>query len=280
MMAMDPYPGYEGKYFSMPCRNVVPKPVQKPHPPIWVACSNRETIKLAAKLGIGALTFAFVDPTEAKQWVDDYYRILKTECVPVGHAVNANVAMVTGFSCHRDEQEAIRRGLDGFNFFGYALGHHYIFGEHKPGRTNIWERFEQARGSLPDTGRNRGIGTPEHLRKHLRGFADAGVDQVTFIQQGGKNRHDHICESLKLFAAEVMPEFHAEEAARQRKKEEELAPFIAAAMKRKQWMKSLADEDIPLVRALGRQIAEVSQGVQQQGGGGGIAIPAEDPARR
>ncbi len=178
MMAMDPYPGYEGKYFSMPCRNVVPKPVQKPHPPIWVACCNRETIKLAAKLGIGALTFAFVDPSEARQWVDDYYRILKTECMPIGHAVNPNIAMVTGFSCHPDEQEAIRRGLDGFHFFGYALGHHYIFGEHTPGRTNIWERFEKARSALPSSGANRGIGTPAQLRAHLRGFADAGVDQV------------------------------------------------------------------------------------------------------
>ena len=58
MLVMAPYPGFEGKYFSMPCRNVVPKPLQKPHPPVWVACSNRETIKLAAQLGIGALTFA------------------------------------------------------------------------------------------------------------------------------------------------------------------------------------------------------------------------------
>jgi len=37
MLAMDPYPGYEGKYFSMPVRNVVPKPVQKQHPPMWTA---------------------------------------------------------------------------------------------------------------------------------------------------------------------------------------------------------------------------------------------------
>ena len=97
MMVMAPYPGFEGKYFSMPCRNVVPKPLQKPHPPVWVACSNRETIKLAAQLGVGALTFAFVDPTEAKQWVDDYYRIIKTDCVPIGHSVNANIAMVIYF---------------------------------------------------------------------------------------------------------------------------------------------------------------------------------------
>ena len=74
MLVMDPYPGYQGKYFSMPCRNVVPKPVQKPHPPLWVACSNRDTIHLAARLGMGALTFAFVDPTEARKWVSRVLR--------------------------------------------------------------------------------------------------------------------------------------------------------------------------------------------------------------
>ena len=47
-MVMDPYPGYEGHGFSFPCRNVVPKPVQKPHPPMWMACTNRDTIKVAA----------------------------------------------------------------------------------------------------------------------------------------------------------------------------------------------------------------------------------------
>jgi alkanesulfonate monooxygenase SsuD/methylene tetrahydromethanopterin reductase-like flavin-dependent oxidoreductase (luciferase family) len=207
MMVMEPYPGFEGRFFSMPCRNVVPKPVQKPHPPLWVACSNRDTIHLAARLGLGALTFAFVDPAEARKWVDEYYALIEKECVPIGHSVNANIAMVTGFSCHRDADEARRRGEDGFRLFGYGLAHHYIFGVHKPGRTNLWERFEQARPGLPQAGEDRGIGTPEQLREHLRAFEAAGVDQVIFIQQGGRNRHDHICASLELFAAEVMPDF-------------------------------------------------------------------------
>src|SRR2546428_413037 len=106
MMVMEPYPGFQGQFFSMPTRNVLPKPVQKPHPPIWVACSNRETIHLAAQLGIGALTFAFIDPAEASHWVADYYETFKRECVPIGHAVNPNIAMVTGFSCHPDAAEA------------------------------------------------------------------------------------------------------------------------------------------------------------------------------
>jgi alkanesulfonate monooxygenase SsuD/methylene tetrahydromethanopterin reductase-like flavin-dependent oxidoreductase (luciferase family) len=258
MMAMDPYPGYEGEYFSMPCRNVVPKPVQRPHPPLWVACSNRETIKLAARLGIGALTFSFVDPAEAKSWVDDYYRIFKEECVPIGHACNPNVAMVTGFSLHHDAAQAKAKGMDGFRFFSYALGHHYIFGEHKPGRTDIWANFEKAREAMAEEGGSRGIGTPDDMRKHLRGFADAGVDQVSFIQQGGRNKHEDICNSLEMFASEVMPEFKEFEAERQARKAEELAPYIEAAMKRKTYMKALSDDEIPNVVALGRQIVAKS----------------------
>jgi alkanesulfonate monooxygenase SsuD/methylene tetrahydromethanopterin reductase-like flavin-dependent oxidoreductase (luciferase family) len=282
MMVMDPYPGYDGKYFSMPCRNVVPKPAQKPHPPIWVACSNRETIHLAARLGIGALTFAFIDPSEARKWVSEYYEILKTECVPIGHAVNANIAMVTGFSCHEDEQEAVRRGQDGFRFFGYGLGHHYIFGLHKPGRTDIWASFENARDSLPPAGQARGIGTPDQLRSHLRDFEEIGVDQTIFIQQGGRNRHEHICESLQLFAAEVMPEFKARAAEREARKAEELAPYIKQAMARKQWMKPLADEDIPEIAALGRQIVEQMPQEDDETtyqSASGLAVPLRDPTK-
>ena len=110
MMAMNPYPGFKGKFFSMPCRNVVPKPVQRPHPPLWVACSNRDTIQLAARLGIGALTFAFIDPAEAKYWVDEYYTTFKNECAPIGRAVNPNIAMVTGFMCHEDSETAVAPG--------------------------------------------------------------------------------------------------------------------------------------------------------------------------
>jgi alkanesulfonate monooxygenase SsuD/methylene tetrahydromethanopterin reductase-like flavin-dependent oxidoreductase (luciferase family) len=260
MMAMDPYPGFQGQYFSMPVRNVVPKPVQKPHPPMWVACSNRDTIHLAAQLGLGALTFAFVSPDEARHWVTDYYETFKRECVPVGHVVNPNIAMVTSFSCHPDEQEAIRRGTDGFRFFQFALGHFYAFGKHRPGRTNVWERFEAVRDEigLEHLGEGTGgIGTPKQLRDHLRKFADAGVDQAVFIQQGGKNMHENICEDLELFASDVMPEFKAEEEARLRRKREELAPYVDAAMRRKQRMAELRDDEIPEYEAYGFNVAEI-----------------------
>jgi alkanesulfonate monooxygenase SsuD/methylene tetrahydromethanopterin reductase-like flavin-dependent oxidoreductase (luciferase family) len=278
ILAMDPYPGYQGRYFSMPCRNLVPKPVQKPHPPMWLACSSRETIHVAAQLGLGALTFAFVDPAEARHWVEDYYRTFERECVPIGWMPNPNIAMVTGFSCHQSAEEARRRGLDGFRFFGFALAHHYLFGHHKPGRTNIWQSFEAARGLMPDMGAVAGgIGTPDDLRAHLRKFADVGVDQVIFIQQGGRNRHDHICESLELFAARVMPEFTEREDERERRKRERLGPAIEAALGRKQFMRAPADEEIEAIHAYGRTIADPGR---PQGQGAGLVIPTEDPTAR
>jgi alkanesulfonate monooxygenase SsuD/methylene tetrahydromethanopterin reductase-like flavin-dependent oxidoreductase (luciferase family) len=260
MMVMDPYPGFHGKYFSMPVRNVLPKPVQKPHPPLWVACSNRETIHLAAQLGLGALTFAFIDPSEAKHWVDDYYETFKRECVPIGHAVNPNIAMVTGFSCHRDADEARRRGIDGFRFFQFALGHHYAFGKHKPGRTNIWNKFLAVREELgfePLGGGAGCIGSPAELRETLRAFESHGVDQTIFIQQGGRNRHEHICEALELFAAEVMPEFKERTEKRTARKMEELAPYIEAAFARKDAVRELTDDEIPTYEAYGLLVAEV-----------------------
>ena len=260
MMVMDPYPGFQGKYFSMPVRNVMPKPVQKPHPPLWVACSNRETIHLAAQLGLGALTFAFIDPDEARHWVSDYYETFKKECVPIGHAVNPNIAMVTGFSCHADAAEAGRRGTDGFRFFQFALGHHYSFGKHTPGRTDIWKKFVAVRDQLglEMLGGGTGcIGTPAQLRASLRLFEDNGVDQTIFIQQGGNNRHEHICEALELFAREVMPEFKERDAARQARKMEALAPYIEVAFERKKAMPPLAEHDIPTYEAYGLTVAEV-----------------------
>ena len=255
LLAMNPYPGYQGEFFSMPARNLVPKPLQKPHPPLWVACSNRNTILEAARLGIGALTFAFIDEDEARQWVHDYYETFKRECMPIGHCVNPNIAMISGFSVHPDRAEAERRGLQGFRFFGFALGHHYVFGEQRVGRTDIWSNFEKFSAQFPGP-EGRSIGTPDDVRAHLRRMEAAGVDQVVFIQQAGRNQHQHICESMSLFASEVMPEFAARRAARDRNKVEELAPYVEAALKRKRWMKPLGEDEIPLVKAYGRPDAQ------------------------
>jgi alkanesulfonate monooxygenase SsuD/methylene tetrahydromethanopterin reductase-like flavin-dependent oxidoreductase (luciferase family) len=191
-MTEQPFTGVQGKYIQMPPRNCVPKPVQKPHPPLWVACSRRDTILMAAREGIGALTFAFIDPEEAVGWVKDYERVLAQECVPIGLAVNPRVACVTAMMAHHDEGEAIARGLEGANFFGYSLAHFYVFGKHVPGTTDVWREFQEKRdkagyspeaaialrqqrlGAKVAAGQTEGlrgaIGTPAQIREFLKRY--------------------------------------------------------------------------------------------------------------
>ena len=240
MFVEDPFKGHQGKYFAMPERNVVPKPVQRPHPPLWVACSQRETIRLAARLGIGALSFAFISPDEARFWVDDYYSTLARECEPVGYAINPNIAFVTGFMCDRDAARAHAMGDDGLRFFAHALGHYYVFGQHQPGVTDIWSDYREKPIDLGMLGAESAcIGTPDEIRTKLRNFEDAGVDQVIFVSQAGNNAHEDICSSLDLFGREVLAEFKEREQRRAIEKAERMAPIIESAMKRKR------DPDIP-----------------------------------
>ena len=259
MMVLTPYPGFEGQGFSMPCRNVLPKPLQKPHPPLWMACSNRDTIKVAARNGVGALAFSFIDPDEARAWSKIYYDIIRSEeCVPLGWSVNANLAMVSAFSLHEDRAEAIRRGQDNFEFFRYSQ-QKLVAEDFVPGHSDMWNEFRAKRGDASDrliqAALSRaeydgaGIGTPSDMRRHLASMQDAGVDQVIFLQQAGRNTNRNICESLELFAASVMPEFSAGVAAREAAKAAALAPHIDAALARKQRMQPLAADEVPVVRA-------------------------------
>jgi alkanesulfonate monooxygenase SsuD/methylene tetrahydromethanopterin reductase-like flavin-dependent oxidoreductase (luciferase family) len=264
-MTETPFTGHAGDWVTMPPRNVVPKPRQKPHPPVWVACSRRDTIHLAAQKGIGALTFAFIDPEEAQHWVGDYYTTFENECVPIGDAVNPNVACVTTFMCAPTEEEAIARGTVGSNFFGYSLAHYYLFGQHRPGTTDVWSEFEQRRAeqgydpeavrqaaATPErlgaravqegvSGLRGSVGTPDQIREYLRRYEELGVDQVVFVSQAGRNRHEHIMESLELFGKEVLPEFAERDEQRSVEKERRLAPVIEKVMARKP-----ADDHPPL----------------------------------
>ena len=245
MMTQSPYAGYEGQYFSMPPRNVVPKPLQTPHPPPWVACSSRDSLRYAARYGLGALTFAFVDANEAKFWVEEYYEIFEKECEPLTQRVNPNIAMVSGFSCHSDEATAVARGLDGFRFFRFALAHYYHGGSQIPGQTDIWQLYRETTQE-PAEGR-AGIGTPDQVREHLAVMEAAGVDQVVFIQQAGANRHEDIIESLELFAAKVLPDFKARDVTQVERKNERLAEAIGRAEGRRPALMDL--EEVPVVDA-------------------------------
>jgi alkanesulfonate monooxygenase SsuD/methylene tetrahydromethanopterin reductase-like flavin-dependent oxidoreductase (luciferase family) len=246
MMTMTPYPGYDGEFFSMPCRNIVPKPAQKPHPPLWVAGKP----DVAARHGMGCLGFNVVGGRQAKIMVDQYYKTLAEECVPIGHAVNANIAVLATLHCHEDAEVAKRNG-ENLKFFGYTIGKYYLNGSVRPGQGGSWDEFLAVKDSFPEMGDSptSAIGTPEMIREHLRALQAAGVDQVMLMHQAGHLDHEANCRSLELFAREVMPEFVEGEDEREKAKAERLAPAIEAALARKPWMPPLTE--VPAVEAYG-----------------------------
>src|SRR5690606_9398876 len=129
---------------------------------------------------------------------------------------------------------------ENFQWFNYGLGHYYFFGTHKPGFTDINRKFQRAKVGMPIPP-GGSIGTPDEVRSTIRAFHDAGIDQIILLHQAGHVQHEHICESLELFAKEVMPEFADGEEDREAKKMRELEPYIEQAMKRKETLREVAE---------------------------------------
>lgn len=208
---------YDGEFFKFPLRAVVPKPKQKPHPPLWVACSQLDTIRYAAHRGMGALCFKFADLAAARAWVHAYYNTFVHDQEKLcDYQTNPNIAVVSGFMCCDTDEEAWQKA-DGWTFFQFALQLYNKEGPFKPGSVNIWERYQAWRQTPAGQKRSGSelIGSPATIRERLKELEAANVDQVILLNQAGKNSHEDICSSLELFAREVMPEFHGSEAAHQ-----------------------------------------------------------------
>src|SRR5580658_4636522 len=89
---------WDGKYFKMPERGVIPKPIQKPHPPMWVASTQPATWETAGHMGIGALGFGISEPGVLDKLIGMYKKALK-DCEPVGSFVNDRTAAATVCIC-------------------------------------------------------------------------------------------------------------------------------------------------------------------------------------
>ncbi|MCS5637223.1 MAG: LLM class flavin-dependent oxidoreductase [Myxococcota bacterium] len=219
---------YHGKFFDFPLRNVLPKPLQKPHPPLWVACSQIETIEMAGKRGMGALGFQFVSAEAAEAWVNAYYNSYVKRLEKLAdYATNPNIAVVSGFMCAETDEEAYRKS-DGWTFFQFALRFYATHGVIEPGSVSLWDEYLKWRETPKGKEQRKTglIGSPDTLREKLLKFEASNVDQVILLNQAGNNTHEDICDSLKLFAQEVMPEFQARDAEHQEWKKAVLASEV------------------------------------------------------
>ena len=205
---------HHGKYFNMPLRHVLPKPLQKPHPPLWVACSQLDTLAKCGEWGMGALGFQFVSADAAHAWVHAYYNaFVKRQKKLADYRANPSIALVSFFMCAKTDEEA-RARADGDTFFQFALRFYAAApGRRRPpaGTVNMWEEYQKWKVANPEAHaaalRGGLIGSPETIRRKLRRFQSSNIDQVVLLNQAGRNTHEDICESLELFAREVMPEF-------------------------------------------------------------------------
>jgi len=240
MMTETPYPGFEGEHFSMPERNIVPKPLQKPHPPVWVAASRLETVMVGARLGMGAMGVGFETPEEAQERVSRYYELIRNCRFPIGKAINPALAAGGNMMMARTNEEAMNRGLRGAQFFGFALG--FTNGEVHHGRDHLNREFvkrfglegksnvvtetepdDETQRTLFRAGRRGNfIGSPEFVRENLRKYEDAHIDIMNFYIQVHERTHEHIMETLELFAKEVMPEFQERHHLHQKWREQQL----------------------------------------------------------
>src|SRR5438876_5327688 len=241
---------WHGQHFDFPARNVIPKPFQKPHPPLWVACSNIATIADAGRWGMGALGFQFVSADAARAWVNRYYLELTTNAAKLtDYPTNPNIAMVSGFMCAETDEEALASAA-GWTLFVFCLSHYERHGIPNPGESNLWDAYQEWRQTdkARETLRSGLIGSPETIRNRLREFEVTGVDQVILLNQAGRTTPADICKSLALFAREVMPEFHAREAEHTRWKADVLAGRIAISDEGADTYKLYAHQNEDIVR--------------------------------
>ena len=93
----------------MPERAILPKPYQKPHPPMWVAVTTPGTELDAADRGLGSLGLTFGGVAEQEKKIAEYRRRIQS-CDPVGDFVNEQVNTVNFLYCHEDAETGVKTG--------------------------------------------------------------------------------------------------------------------------------------------------------------------------
>ncbi len=160
---------YDGKFFTMPPRNVLPKPFSKPHPPIWMAAGSPGTFDLAAELGVGVLCFGFSSPEALTPLVSRYKEKIEDCKNPVGGFVNNNVMVTTQMLCMEDGAKARKVFLDADTNYFIGILFHYLDTFPRPAGIPDWPQTS-ARRHARATRRGHRLGRDGH-RHPRRGGA-------------------------------------------------------------------------------------------------------------
>jgi len=204
---------HRGRFFDIPPTCIVPKPVQKPHPPIFAACTRPEDAAAIGRLGIGALNLAMYRDDRLAERVREYRAAVEVAS-PVGAAVTNHFACNPATLVLKDDYKACEYGLRGAMYFNEAMMHYYA--DHRPvgpipvsgsplPETHV-RGFQRTRNT-PKSQLSAIIGDPASARETVQRFADIGVDELILVMQTGTTPHDVTMESIRTFGELVMPHF-------------------------------------------------------------------------
>ena len=214
MWTEDPF-SHEGHYFNIPPRSVIPKPVQKPHPPMWVACSQPSSFTTAGEMGLGALCFNLAGYEQMVERVTAYREGIK-HAHPVGSFVNDQIAALCVIHCGEDDKEAKEAATpEGEWFINKASDLYRPWHEQGVQIPDSYKYTVAAAGSerIDKTAEDFirdgafAMGDPDTCINVMKQYEAAGVDQVLCFMQMGNLPHSRIMDSIKLFAKHVIPYF-------------------------------------------------------------------------
>jgi len=204
---------HDGQFFSMPSRAVLPKPIQSPHPPLWVAVSSPGTENDAADRGMGCLGVNFSSFAQQERMVAEYRRRIQN-CDPVG-AVNDQLNTINFLYCHDDSEVGVTTGRQMMGQFQYLAGQLDMAKEVYPTRAYLTagllsgaRRRAAAPGDLKEPPEGIAVGSPDQIIRELKKWEATGVDRVQFLLNTAETiPQQQVLDSLRLFASEVMPHF-------------------------------------------------------------------------
>jgi alkanesulfonate monooxygenase SsuD/methylene tetrahydromethanopterin reductase-like flavin-dependent oxidoreductase (luciferase family) len=205
---------YDGKFFSMPQRNVLPKPYSKPHPAIWMAAGSPGTFDLAAEMGVGVLCFGFSTPDQLTPLVARYKEKIGDCKNPVGEFVNNNVMITTQMICMEDGAKARKTFLESDSNYHLSLVFRYLDTFPKPPGIPEWPNIIPAMDAATlDAAIAAGVtavGTPDEVGKAVESFAATGADQLAFGMLSTSMEIESCLEAVETFGKHVLPSFDSD----------------------------------------------------------------------
>ena len=206
---------WDSPTFKVPPRNVLPKPVQKPHPPLWMSGTQPESAVLAGERGVGFMHFSLSDPVGMDQKVRSYREAI-ARAQPVGSFINEQFAAFTILFCGADDADATARGGTGATWYANLVELVYAsLGSLSADQSYAWYRERIAKEAYRERSlqelvdrRSVVVGGPQRCIDTIEWYEAQGVDMMLFLVQAGTIRHADILDSLGRFGREVIPHFN------------------------------------------------------------------------